>query len=113
LWGAQKIQALARALDYMHSQRIIHRDLKAENLLIGFKVNVCACLCVCVLFGCVCVGVCVCACVHVCFVRLFCLPWCVCVCMCVRACTLLCAYLRAARSHVRSTDACARAASTR
>ncbi|KAF1921779.1 kinase-like domain-containing protein [Ampelomyces quisqualis] len=34
--AAQYVAQMAEALRYMHSKRILHRDIKAENILLGF-----------------------------------------------------------------------------
>lgn len=38
--AAWMIKRIATALQYMHRQHILHRDIKAENILIGEGVGV-------------------------------------------------------------------------
>ena len=46
------------ALMHMHDRRVMHRDLKTQNIFLTKVLCVCVCVCVCA-YACVCVCVCV------------------------------------------------------
>ena len=66
---------IATGMSYLHTHKIIHRDLKSPKL-VSSCVYLCACVC-----ACVCLCVCVCVCVCVCMSQ--CVPVCPSVCICI------------------------------